>query len=150
VSKGQTLKKVRAAAPGLIKNLKSLIETRPVEWFWQQVDTGSRPLVPVALSRLLGASLPRVDGEDLSDLFEAMHFFIELPTGKQDGQRQLETARRRPTKESKDSLTFPSYRFSFFVDTLRGTPGYRELMERFGNRGKPMVNRIMRESEYSL
>lgn len=150
VSKGQTLKKVRAAAPGLIKNLKSLIEAHPVEWFLQQVDTGSRPLVPVALSRLVGATLPRVEGEDLSDLFEAMHFFVELPAGKQDGQTQLETARKRRTKESRDSLTFPSYRFSFFVDTLRGTPGYRELMERFGNRAKPMVNRIMRESEYSL
>ena len=148
VSKGAVLDEVRRAGPALLKNLKRLVESRPPEWYQQQASTGSRPLIPVALATLFGATLPEVQGEDLAELFEAMLAFTESAAGAEEGQAELLKAQKRRHKESTESCTFASYRFSYFIALSRDVPGNRELFAAFGDTKVALVNRIMRESEY--
>lgn len=149
VSKGAVLEEVKRAAPGLLLNLKRLVESQAPEWYLRQADTGSRLLIPVALSRLLGATLPEVQGQDLSDIFEAMKDFIATPIAKEEGERERRKATERGNKESLEMKMLPSYRMSLFIDQMKGIAGYRELFATFGDKGRPLTTRIMRESGYA-
>jgi len=149
VSKGAVLEEVKRAAPGLLLNLKRLVEAQPPEWYLRQADTGSRLLIPVALSRLLGATLPEVQGQDLSDIFEAMKDFIATPIAKEEGERERKKAIDRGNKESLEMKMLPSCRMSLFIDQMRGIAGYRELFATFGDKARTLTTRIMRESGYA-
>jgi hypothetical protein len=149
ISKGEVLEEVKRAAPGLLLNLKRLVESQPPEWYLRQADTGSRLLIPVALSRLLGATLPKVQGQDLSDIFEAMKEFTATPTAKEEGEREKKKAIDRAAKEPLETKTLPSYRMSLFIDQMRGIAGYRELFATFGDKANMLTTRIMRESGYA-
>ena len=149
ISKGQVHRKIQSAAPGIIKYLKRVVESEVPDWYLTQANTGSRPLVPVALASLFGATLPRVEGEDLTEIFEVMLTFTHTPQGKQEGQAQLEYAKKRASHESKYGLALPSYRFAMFIDSMRTVPGCHEVIDRFGNKSRFMVNRIVRESDYA-
>ncbi len=149
LSKGAVLEEVRRAAPGLLLNLQRLVEMQPPEWYLRQADTRSRLLIPVALSRVLGATLPEVQGQDLSDIFEAMKDFIATPVAKEEGEREKRKAMDRGNHESKEMKTLPSYRMSLFIDQMKGIAGYRELFATFGDKGRPLATRIMRESGYA-
>ncbi|WP_437656749.1 hypothetical protein [Sorangium sp. So ce1182] len=149
ISKGAVLDEVKQAAPGLLLHLKRLIESKTPEWYLRQADTRSRLLIPVALSRLLGATLPDVQGQDLSDIFEAMMEFIATPVAKEEGERERKKAMDRGGKESLEMKTLPSYRMSLFIDQMKGIAGYRELFATFGDKAKALTTRIIRESNYA-
>ncbi|WP_437723623.1 hypothetical protein [Sorangium sp. So ce861] len=149
ISKGAVLDEVKQAAPGLLLHLKRLIESKTPEWYLGQADTRSRLLIPVALSRLLDATLPEVKGQDLSDIFEAMIEFIATPVAKEEGERERKKAIDRGVKESLEMKTLPSYRMSLFIDQMKGIAGYRELFATFGDKAKALTTRIIRESNYA-
>ncbi|MDC0749959.1 hypothetical protein [Polyangium mundeleinium] len=149
ISKGAVLDEVKKAAPGLLLNLKRIVESKPPEWYLRQTDTGSRLLIPVALARLLGATLPEVQGQDLSDIFEAMRDFITTPTAKDEGERERKKAMDRGAKESGEMKSLPSYRLSLFIDQMKGIAGYKELFATFGDKARSLATRIMRESGYA-
>jgi hypothetical protein len=146
--KGEVLENVRANSKGIIKNLQRLVESQPRDWYLLQTDTGSRPLVPVALARLLGATLPAVEGEDLAEVYEAMVAFIESSEGKEEGPRQLAIMKNRSDKVSFEAKSLPSHRLAFFIDTMAQKPGNAELFSPYARKSRELVNRIKRESEY--
>ena len=128
-SKGKLLAEIKAHAPSIICSLKKLVETKPADWYLNQTETQSRPIIPVALSKLLGVTLPEVEGRSLEDLFEAfLHYSKEY--GDVEGKKQLEAAKGR--KESKAAQTFRSYRYSHFADLVGGEDGYKALLREFG------------------
>jgi hypothetical protein len=148
VSKGQVLDDVRAAAKGLIKNLKRLVETRRPSWYLGQSDTGSRPVVPVALAQLFGAILPAVEGEDLTEVYESMLAFTQSE-GKQHGKEQLSIMQsRRANKVSREAKIFPSYSLAYFIDLMIVKPGKAEHFSPYNKKSRELVNRIQRETEY--
>ncbi|HMI82578.1 MAG TPA: hypothetical protein VK550_00725 [Polyangiaceae bacterium] len=149
ISKGAVLDEVRQAAPGLLLHLKKLIESKPADWYRHQADTGTRPLIPVALARLLGATLPEVSGQDLSEMFEAMREFVDTNNGKEEGEQERKKAVQRDDKEGKEAKALPSYRLTYFIDQMRGMTGYRELFATWGDKQRAVTTRIMRESSYS-
>ncbi len=150
-SKGTVLDEVRVAAKGIIKSLKRLVETRPPEWYLHQADTGSRPVVPVALAQLLGAKLPAVEGEDLTEVWESMLAFVESPDGETHGKEQLATMNaRRAGKASLEAQTLPSFSLAFFIDTMVQKPGKAELFSPYNKKSRELVNRILRETEYRV
>ncbi|WP_438033716.1 hypothetical protein [Sorangium sp. So ce204] len=149
ISKGAVLDEVKQAAPGLLLNLQRLIESKKPEWYLRQTDTRSRLQIPVALSRLLDAALPEVQGQDLSDIFEAMMEFIATPGAKEEGERERKKAITRGVKESLEMKTLPSYRMSLFIDQMKGIAGYRELFATFGDKARTLTTRIIRESGYA-
>ncbi|UQA61440.1 hypothetical protein [Polyangium aurulentum] len=149
ISKGAVLDEVKKAAPGLLLNLKRLVESKSPEWYLRQTDTGSRLLIPVALTRLLGATLPEVQGQDLSDIFEAMRDFIATPTAKEEGEHERKKAVDRGAKESAEMKTLPSYRISLFIDQMKGIAGYKDLFVTYGDKARSLATRIMRESGYA-
>lgn len=149
VSKGVVLDEVRAAAPGLLLNLKQLVESQSAESYRHQANTGTRPLIPVALARLLGATLPEVTGQDLTDIFEAMRDFVKTPAAKEEGERERKKALERPNKESIEAKTLPHYRLSFFIDQTKDQAGNRDLFSPYGNKAEQLKNRIVRESGYA-
>ncbi|WP_438040244.1 hypothetical protein [Sorangium sp. So ce128] len=149
ISKGAVLEEVKRAAPGLLLNLQRLIESKKPEWYSGQTDTRSRLQIPVALSRLLDAVLPEVQGQDLSDIFEAMMEFVATPGAKEEGERERKKAISRGVKESLEMKTLPSYRMSLFIDQMKGIAGYRELFATFGDKARTLTMRIIRESGYA-
>jgi hypothetical protein len=148
LSKGEVLDAVRAAAPRIIMSLKALVESRPAEWYLHQTDTGSRPLIPVALAKLLGATLSPVEGEDLTEVFEAMVAFTESPAGKDEGKKQLALMKARADKVSTEAKTVPTYRLAYFIDIMAQEPGNAELFSPYARKSKELVMRIKRESLY--
>lgn len=148
--KGAFLEDVRKNARGMLLWLQRRIENQGRDWFLQQADTGSRPLVPVALTRMLGATLPGVEGENLDELFEAMLAYIRSDEGKTEGSDRLAVMKRRSSKESLFSTTFPSYRFSRFAGEFRALTAYRELIDSFGKSSKNIAVRIARETDYAI
>jgi hypothetical protein len=148
LSKGEVLDAVRAVAPRIIMSLKALVESQPAEWYLHQTDTGSRPLIPVALAKLLGATLSPVEGEDLTEVFEAMVAFIESPEGKDEGKKQLAIMQSRSEKVSLEAKTVPSYRLAYFIDVMGEKPGNAELFSPYARKSKELVTRIKRESLY--
>ena len=151
ISKGDVVEEVSAAAKGLLKDLKRLVETKPREWYLRQSDTGSRPLVPVALSRLLGATLPAVQGEDLTEVFEAMAAYTTGPDGEQHGADQrTKICARRADKTALEERTFPSYSFAHFIDVMALKPGNAELFSPYARKSKELITRIVRETEYRI
>jgi hypothetical protein len=148
IPKGAVLEEMRAKAKGILKNLKRRVESLPREAYLMQADTGSRPLIPVALAKLFGATLPDVEGEDLTEVFEAMVRFIESPEGEAEGKAQLKIMEERANKVSLESKTLASYRLAYFIDLMKETPGNAELFSPYARKSKELVNRIKRESDY--
>lgn len=105
--------------------------------------------MPVALARLFGAELAEVRGEDLTDIFDAMLEFVLGATGKIEGENERKKAMKRAERESKDAIMIPSYRLSFFIDTVSAQPGYRELFGKYRDKAKELLNRIVREAGYA-
>jgi hypothetical protein len=148
ISKGLVLDEVRANAKGLLKNLKRVVESKPATWYTGQTDTGSRPLVAAALAKLLGVALPAVEGEDLTDIFEAMVAFATSAEGKLEGSLQLKSMEARTSRASLEVRTLPSYRFSLFIEVMSEKPGNAELFSPYARKSNELVTRIKRESEY--
>ena len=150
-SKGEVLAEVKAAAKGIMKSLKTLVESKPPEYYLMQAETGSRPLVPAALAKLVGATLPPVEGEDLTEIFELMLLFVRGVEGLKEGRTQLATMQdRRRGKEALELVTLPSYRMSFFIETMSENPGNKELFSPYAKKSKELINRIIRESDYRV
>lgn len=149
VSKGKVLDEIRTAAPGLLLGLLQKVESQPLTAYTQVANANTRPIVPVALARLFGAELPDVRGEDLTDIFDAMLEFASGATGKIEGESEQKKAINRSDRESKDAVTLPSYRLSFFIDTVSAQPGYRELFGKYRDKAKELLNRIVREAGYA-
>lgn len=143
VSKGDVLREVLDNAEGLILGLVQLIESRPVEWYTSQANLGSRPLIPVALSRLLGAELPVVKGRDLDDVFDAMAEYVTRFAGD-EGEKQRTQARE---KDGRDAQALKHYRFSAFIETMRKQIGYAETFEAH-RASSALVTWITRETNY--
>jgi len=151
ISKGAILDEVRANAKGMIKYLKRLVETYPPEWYRQQTDTGSRPVVPVALAKLFGAVLPAVEGEDLSDVFDSMAEFVASPEATKHGEGELEKLKlRRAGKVSLEAKTLLSYSLAYFIDKMLERAGKSELFSPYAKKSKELINRIQRETEYRV
>lgn len=149
ISKGKVLDEIRAAAPGLLLDLLQRVESQPLTAYTQVANANTRPIVPVALARLFGAELPEVRGEDLTDIFDAMLEFVLGATGKVEGESERKKAMKRADRESKDAIMIPSYRLSFFIDTVSAQPGYRELFGKYRDKAKELLNRIVREAGYA-
>lgn len=148
-SKGEVIEEVKAAAKGILKNLKTLVESRPPEYYLKQADTGSRPLVPAGLAKILGATLPPVEGEDLTEIFELMLAFVQSHEGVREGKTQLTTMQqRRRGKKALELVTLPSYRVSYFIEMMSDNPGNKELFSPYAKKSKELINRITRESDY--
>jgi hypothetical protein len=113
-------------APNIIASLKRLIETKAPEWYLFQDKTDSRPLIPVALARLLGATLPAVSGANTDELFEAVLYFVANYPEEGEAQRKLTTK-----NDSQETRRLPSYRLSYFIDTMKRLPGYEQLFRQF-------------------
>ncbi len=143
VSKGDVLREVLDNAEGLILGLVQLIESRPVEWYTSQANLGSRPLIPVALSRLLGAELPVVKGRDLDDVFDAMAEYVNR-FASDEGEKQRTQARE---KDGREAQALKHYRFSAFIETMKKQIGYAETFE--GHKASSqLVTWITRETNY--
>jgi len=123
---GRLRAEVLARAPSIIANLLEIVESKPPEWYQNQERTDSRHVVPVALSRLFGATLPIVAGANTEDLFEAMLVFRERAA--EEGQRQWSRASQSAGREAGH---LPSYRVSYFIDTMAREPGYQQLFRQF-------------------
>ncbi len=104
VSKGLLLAEATANARGIVKNLLRRVETEPPEWYRQQAETRSRPVVPVALARMFGATLPAIEGEDLAEVYESMLAFVESDAGKAHGLEQLAVMRARANRVSLEAM----------------------------------------------
>lgn len=72
-----------------------------------------------------------------------------MPFAKEEGERERKKAVDRAAKESHEMKSLPSYRLSFFVEQMKGIAGYRELFATFGDKGKTLTTRIIRESGYA-
>lgn len=143
VSKGDVLRDVLDNAEGLLLGLAQVVESRPTEWYLSQANLGSRPLIPVALSRLLGAELPVVKGRDLDDVFDAMVEYIGRFAGD-EGEKQRCQAR---DKDGRDAQLLKHYRFSAFIETMKKQIGYAETFE--GHKASStLVTWITRETNY--
>ena len=143
VSMGRVRDEILERAPDIIGNLKAMVESHAREWFLEQAKTGSRPVVPVALAQLFGATLPQVTGGGTDELFENMAAYLKT-FGGEEGKAQLEGARDKDGKEMK---LFPSYRLAHFVDQMSQEVGSRNFFKRYGsNRGIEML--LHREADY--
>jgi hypothetical protein len=143
VSMGRVRDEILERAPDIIGNLKVMVESHSREWFLEQAKTGSRPVVPVALAQLLGATLPQVTGGGTEELFENMAAYVKT-FGGEEGKAQRDGARDKDGKEMK---LFPSYRLAHFVDQMSQEVGSRNFFKRYGsNRGIEML--LHREADY--
>jgi hypothetical protein len=143
ISKGRVRTEILQRAPDIIANLKALVESRPVEWYLEQANTGSRPVVPVALAQLFGATLPQVSGGGTDELFENVESYIKT-FGAAEGKKQQADAREKDGKEQK---LFPSYRLAHFVDQMSQEVGSRNFFKLYGSkRGIEML--LHREADY--
>ena len=144
VSKGEVLREVLDNAEGLLLGLTRLVESKPAEWYRSQSNLGSRPIIPVALSRLLGATLPIVKGRDLDDIFDAMLEYTSRFAGD-EGEKQRSKSRE---KDGKDACRLKHYRFSTFIETMRKQIGYGETFESH-KASSLLVTWITRETHYN-
>jgi hypothetical protein len=145
VSLGQVRQEILKLAPDIVADLLRKVETKPAAWYLNQVNTKSRPVVPVALAQLFDVTLDEVEGRSLDDLFDAMliysHNVMHSVTEGED-QRRIALARR--SKETREAYTFKSYRLSHFIETMQNTPGYKALFTELRT-GKQIELLIQRE-----
>lgn len=128
VSLGQVRQEILDQAPNIVADLLRKVEEKPAEWYLNQAQTKSRPVVPVALAQLFGVTLEDVEGRSLDDLFEAMFIYSSNTMHSMtegDDQRKIASARKE--KECREAWTFKSYRLSHFIDTMQMLPGYKAL-----------------------
>lgn len=130
LSKGEVLAEIKQHAPDIIRGLQGSVESRSREWYLDQTGTNSRPIIPVALSKLFNTSLPSVEGRRLDDIFEAMQRYIEEDLGGDEGKREL--AQAATQKVSKAAKICPSFPYSHFADVMGQQVGYRALLREFG------------------
>ncbi len=143
--KGAVLAAVKAAAAMLLRNLKRRIEEKGSDWFITQKNLGKRPIVPVALSRLLDVELPTVEGEDLTELWDVVLDYVLSEDGKDEAGLQLRKTSMW-LKASRALRTLPSYRFSHLVKTARKDPANEELFSPYHKKGHELAGRIVREA----
>jgi len=148
VSKGQVREEIRAAAPGLLLDLLLCVESQGVTTYTHAAQANTRPIGPVALARLFGATLPEVRGEDLTDIFEAMRDFALSANGKTLGEIERKKAVAREGKESAEAKAFPSYPLAVLVETVRAQMGGSVLFGK-NETGTSLANRLLRESSYA-
>jgi hypothetical protein len=128
VSLGQVRQEILVQAPNIIADLLRKVEAQAPQWYVNQANTKSRPVVPVALAQLFGVTLDEVEGRSLDDLFEAMLIYTSNPMHSMtegDDQRRIAIARK--AKEAREAYTFKSYRLSHFVETMQSLSGYKAL-----------------------
>ncbi len=142
-SKGVALRMIESEAPNIIAALKRTIESKTPEWFLDQKNLDTRPVIPVALSRLFEVELPAVKGASLEELFDTMLDYIKNYS-RDEGPTQQN--KHRPN-DGKASSAFLSYRLSHFLSVMRDQKGYEAVLENFP---KPddIINTIRRETDY--
>lgn len=126
-SKGAVHREILARAPDIIASLKRLVESKPREWYLEQSATDGRPLIPVALARLLGASLAPVEGRRMDDLFEAMLEYTGDEALNVGIDKQWDEAKRKKLKWGKPVEAFPFFPIAHFVDVMKTQPGHQNL-----------------------
>lgn len=128
VSLGKVRQEILAQAPNIVADLLRKVEAKPPEWYLNQANTKSRPVVPVALAQLFGVTLDEVEGRSLDDLFDAMLIYTSNPMHSMtEGEDQRKVATARKDKEAREAYTFKSFRLSHFVETMQSLPGHKAL-----------------------
>lgn len=142
---GETSSIVLKHATQIVAALKRLVETEPQTYYTQQSATDSRPVLQVALARLLGVDLATVRGADLEDIWAAFAAYVT----ERAATEHQHTAKLYEGREKKDGplpTLFACARLAQFLSTMARDGAFSEVLK--FNDAQALANHITREARY--